>query len=474
MPTHLQRHHLGKQVIHVHTTAPRRAASGVAAAATAMLLAATAPSPATAESPADPGRATSTAAPRPTPPPSPGPAPARSSSPRPSASPARTTASGAEPEEPSRLTRIDLSAQVADAERLAALLEASNSRVALETRRMDALSSRSNALLERLTGAREVEISAREKAASSRAELVTVEARLARARTVVRDWAFSVYTGGGSHVELSGMLDALSAEADRVGDPLGDLSYLTDQRTRALTDVRALTAEQKRLTAAAEQASATAITARTTIESDKAALDTVIDEQQARIGGLRTLQMAEVQQAGPIASILVGARSPQAQAAVARLQAALTASTVETASVGAPCSDDSGTYPNGLFPGSALCPLWRAPGERLAPRAAAAFNSLSQAYAAQTGSPLCVTDSYRSLSEQFAIKATHGRFAATPGTSRHGLGRALDLCGGVQQFGSPAHLWMKQNAPLYGWFHPSWAAADGPLPEPWHFEYGGA
>ena len=32
---------------------------------------------------------------------------------------------------------------------------------------------------------------------------------------------------------------------------------------------------------------------------------------------------------------------------------------------------------------------------------------------------------------------------------------------------------MKQNGPLYGWFHPSWAAAGGSLPEPWHFEYAG-
>jgi len=53
------------------------------------------------------------------------------------------------------------------------------------------------------------------------------------------------------------------------------------------------------------------------------------------------------------------------------------------------------------------------------------------------------------------------------------MGRAVDLCGGVQSFGSPAHQWMRQNAPLYGWFHPSWAAAGGSLPEPWHWEYAG-
>ena len=98
---------------------------------------------------------------------------------------------------------------------------------------------------------------------------------------------------------------------------------------------------------------------------------------------------------------------------------------------------------------------------------------MSKAYASQSGVPLCVTDSYRSLPEQISITGTRGRFAATPGTSRHGLGRALDLCGGVQDFSSPAHRWMKQNGPLFGWFHPSWAAAGGSLPEPWHFEFAG-
>lgn len=37
----------------------------------------------------------------------------------------------------------------------------------------------------------------------------------------------------------------------------------------------------------------------------------------------------------------------------------------------------------------------------------------------------------------------------------------------------PAHEWMKQNAALYGWFHPSWAEPDGSLPESWHWEHSG-
>ncbi|MBD3783840.1 MAG: D-alanyl-D-alanine carboxypeptidase family protein, partial [Micrococcales bacterium] len=359
------------------------------------------------------------------------------------------------------------------ADRIAALIEGSGSAVAAEMRTMDQLSARSNAVLEELAAATETESAAREEADSARADLVRLEGRLATARGVVKDWVFDVYSGGGGNSDIAGMFSALDADDSQVSDPLGDLSYLTDQRTRALQEVRVLTAEQVRLTATAEQAEAEATDARARISATHAKLDVLMRDQRAKIGRLRTLQMAEVDKAGPIANALVGARTPQARAAAERLRAALSTAVIETAHVGKPCSDDTGDHPNGMFPDAALCPVWSAPGERLSPAAAAAFNAMSQAYAAQTGAPLCVTDSYRSYPEQVSVKATRGAFAATPGTSRHGLGRAVDLCGGVDDFGSAAHHWMRQNAPLYGWFHPGWAEAGGSLPEPWHWEYAG-
>jgi hypothetical protein len=234
-----------------------------------------------------------------------------------------------------------------------------------------------------------------------------------------------------------------------------------------------LTAEQVRLSAAADAAEASAAAATRVIQRDKAALDKAVLAQRAKIGALRRLQVAEVEKAGPVASILVGARTPAAKAAAQRLRDSLAAASLDTASIGKPCTNDTATYPNGMIPASGLCPVWGAPGESLSPAAAASFSAMSKAYAAQTGTALCITDSYRSLPDQVSIKAKRGRFAATPGTSRHGLGRAVDLCGGVQDFGSPAHQWMRQNAPLYGWFHPSWAAAGGSLPEPWHWEFAG-
>ena len=102
---------------------------------------------------------------------------------------------------------------------------------------------------------------------------------------------------------------------------------------------------------------------------------------------------------------------------------------------------------------------------------AMAFNAMSNAYQQQTGSALCVADSYLSYAEQVAVLLERPGLAATPGTSQHGLGLATDLCGGVQDFASPAHLWMQRYAPLYGWFHPAWVEPSGVLPEPWHWEF---
>ena len=141
--------------------------------------------------------------------------------------------------------------------------------------------------------------------------------------------------------------------------------------------------------------------------------------------------------------------------------------------LGKACSSNERTYPNGRIPRSGLCSLRGEPGESLRPRAAAAFNALSAAFEKANGRPLCVTDSYRSYDQQVAVKASRGKWAATPGRSEHGLGHAVDLCGGVDRFGTTPHRWMQTNAPRFGWVHPSWAQAGGSLPEPWHWEFAG-
>jgi hypothetical protein len=130
-------------------------------------------------------------------------------------------------------------------------------------------------------------------------------------------------------------------------------------------------------------------------------------------------------------------------------------------------------YANGFLPDSVLCPLWEAPGERLVAAAAAAFNRMSRYHAQVAGGPLCVTDSYRSYAGQVSVYERRPGYAATPGRSEHGWGRAVDLCGGVQRYGSDAYAWMKANAGRFGFFHPAWAEPGGSKPEPWHWEFSG-
>ncbi|WP_433333395.1 D-alanyl-D-alanine carboxypeptidase family protein [Spirillospora sp. CA-294931] len=126
-------------------------------------------------------------------------------------------------------------------------------------------------------------------------------------------------------------------------------------------------------------------------------------------------------------------------------------------------------FPNGLIPSKYLCDLPQK-GNQLRADAALAFYKLNSAYKRKFGKDMCVTDSYRNLSEQHSVYARRPGFAAVPGTSNHGKGQAVDLCGGVQIAGSLQFSWMESNSKKYGWFHPAWAYSN-PF-EPWHWEYG--
>jgi LAS superfamily LD-carboxypeptidase LdcB len=129
-----------------------------------------------------------------------------------------------------------------------------------------------------------------------------------------------------------------------------------------------------------------------------------------------------------------------------------------------------GGWSNGQIPADQLCSLGG--GHRLRCDAAAAYNAMSAAYAATFGSPLCITDSYRSLDAQVDAHHRKPKITAVPGTSNHGWGLAVDLCGGINVFGTAQTAWMQVNAAHYGWLHPDWARAGGQNPEPWHWEYG--
>ena len=126
---------------------------------------------------------------------------------------------------------------------------------------------------------------------------------------------------------------------------------------------------------------------------------------------------------------------------------------------------------NGQLPGSILCTLWDN-NHTLRADAAVALAKLNIAYQQRFGTPIVLTDGYRTLAEQRVLKAIKPSLAATPGTSEHGWGLAVDMGGEVQTGKSARYLWLRANAPSYGWDNPDWALSGGSGPyEPWHWEY---
>ncbi|WP_164704612.1 D-alanyl-D-alanine carboxypeptidase family protein [Blastococcus litoris] len=131
-----------------------------------------------------------------------------------------------------------------------------------------------------------------------------------------------------------------------------------------------------------------------------------------------------------------------------------------------------GGYPNGLIPPSALCPIGVG-SHSLRCDAAAAYKAMSTAFAGAFGTPICITDSYRTYASQVKLYGEKPALAAVPGTSNHGWGLAVDLCGGIERFGTPQYDWLKANAGRFGFLHPDWAEPGRGREEPWHWEYAG-
>lgn len=124
---------------------------------------------------------------------------------------------------------------------------------------------------------------------------------------------------------------------------------------------------------------------------------------------------------------------------------------------------------NGLLADHSLCELWQ-DGEQLRPDAAISLSALNGAFRAQFGRDLCLVASYRDLDTQYAVKAQLGYWAASPGTSNHGWGLAIDICK-QETSNSEIYSWLWANAPAYGWQNPAWAQVGGEKYEPWHWEY---
>ncbi|MGF0117671.1 M15 family metallopeptidase [Promicromonospora sp. Marseille-Q5078] len=186
----------------------------------------------------------------------------------------------------------------------------------------------------------------------------------------------------------------------------------------------------------------------------------------------------DTQPTGPstLALLEQGVDTPRTSQAIAaaprdvRVEAAAASRSTERSSL--PDCDASAPIEgtNGELADHSLCDLWQ-PGEQLRADAAVSLSALNDAFRARFGRDLCLVDSYRSLSSQYAVKASRGYLAAVPGASMHGWGLAIDLCGDEYR-SSEVYGWLWENGPAYGWENPPWAQRGGSGNyEPWHFEY---
>src|SRR5690606_9086846 len=106
-------------------------------------------------------------------------------------------------------------------------------------------------------------------------------------------------------------------------------------------------------------------------------------------------------------------------------------------------------YGNGRVPAAALSTI-AGTSHTLWEPAARSFEAMQSAAAAE-GVTIGITDSYRTYETQVDLVGRKGLYsqgglAATPGTSMHGWGVALDL-----KLDSSAQAWMRQNAGRFGY-----------------------
>lgn len=372
----------------------------------------------------------------------------------------------------------EVTEQRAEADRLRAQAGDVEAQVAAARTRLEELSGAAGAALEAYA------LAVQRQAAAEKAHWEESE-RLAHARGALNAsrgdlgrWAARTYRDGTGAASYEGFMTLLEADSPEdltlrmsmlrvVGRAQGGSVEQADEAARAQGD-------------AAERAQTTALAvaqATQAAQAAKAESDRLVAQQRTELQRLEVLLAASESAAADAAAQadrLARARAAVLQGVTSSAPALnLDGLNAVTGATGACRGEGVERYSNGQIPGAALCPLWGAPGHLLRADAAYAFDRLAEAYASAFGSPLCVTDSYRTFEAQVRLRAAKPHLAAVPGTSNHGWGTAVDLCDGVQRFGTAEYRWMQVNAPLYGWFNPRWAQQGGSKPEPWHWEFGG-
>ena len=211
------------------------------------------------------------------------------------------------------------------------------------------------------------------------------------------------------------------------------------------------------------------------LESITAAAQAAVDDRDgaASRSGARSDAKAGAKAAAKASTVRTGAGGA-AQITVSD-QATMSVETLDGGEIEAAppvlpgCSGEAtGSGSNGLIASSELCTLWDGH-TRIRADAAVALAELNEAYQAVWGEPMCITDGFRSYSQQVATKAAKGYLAAPPGTSNHGWGLAVDIC--PETYAGSRWAWLAANAPAFGWDNPDWARPGGSKYEPWHWEF---
>ncbi len=374
----------------------------------------------------------------------------------------------------------ELAAAREAAERSRAAADSAQEQLAAAQAALDALAAQAGAALERYQAAMEAQAAAVAEEAAQRQRLAEAEATLAEGKKDLGQWASQAYREGGSLREYSSLVTALQqTPTDETASALASVKRIGDGRSSAVDAYQEAQRVQADATARAEAAAAEARRQAELAVAAKQEADALVTRQRDEVAALATLQQTTAGAAltdEQRAANLEKAKA-EAEARAAAAAAAASSGTSVSGELVGPVGECTGAstagYANGLIPRSALCSLWDAPGHVLRADAAAAFNRLSEAFAAQFGKPISVTDSYRTLAGQIDVARRKPGLAARPGTSRHGLGIAVDLGGGIQSASSAEHTWMDRNAALYGWINPGWAQNRGGQFEPWHWEYVG-
>ena len=263
------------------------------------------------------------------------------------------------------------------------------------------------------------DVQERARAARAAADAALAEVRTARTRlTVVIGASYRVPRPS----DMSLAFAAAPGELSAAVLASAELDHVHGNAALLLREATAKDAEAKALVAEAERLEAEAVARTADLEAQVTALRTTAQDTVGRLeAAAAVMRQAELDaEAARIALLDEKARKKALAAAQERVL------TDVSGGLALCLTTSTRGYVNGFLPPEALCPLSVGNGHRLRADAAKAFNRMARER------DLCVTDSYRSYGAQVDVYGRKPDLAAVPGTSNHGLGLALDLCGGVE------------------------------------------